>query len=213
MASTATSCRASKSVATAETAAVRISVIKSAVHRHKRLAGVRAKQDDHGVMGRQTAIVRIKSDELGAERAAISGHDSEETVVLRHRQNLSQGLLHMTCGKIAQCAGHGGISSSIRKSERTSFSSRYISLGAFYKSINSQNFFRSTLPPETIQTIGPFPAFPLNAAASGRAPAPSAMMRAFSAIIRIARRVPSRLTTNESSRTGRIRSHMRGKTL
>ena len=79
-----------------------------AVHRHKGLAGMRAKEDDHGVMGRQTAIVRIKRDELGAERAAIGGHDSEETAVLRHRQNLAQWLLHMTRGKIAQRASHGG---------------------------------------------------------------------------------------------------------
>ena len=64
-----------------------------------------------------------------------------------------------------------------------------------------------------MQTIGPFPAFPLNAAASGNAPAPSEMTRAFSAINRIAFLVSSRLTTNEPSTTGFIRSHMRGNTL
>src|SRR5262245_9115328 len=47
--------------------------------------------------------------------------------------------------------------------------------------ISSVNFFRSMLPPETTQTIGPLPALPVSAAASGRAPAPSAMTRAFSA--------------------------------
>src|SRR5207249_10780061 len=39
--------------------------------------------------------------------------------------------------------------------------------------INSQNLLRSMLPPETTATIGPLPAFPLSAAASGSAPAPS----------------------------------------
>src|SRR5476651_26916 len=52
--------------------------------------------------------------------------------------------------------------------------------------INSQNFLRSIFPPETIATIGPGPAFPVNAAASGKAPAPSEMIRAFSAMSRIA---------------------------
>ena len=54
---------------------------------------------------------------------------------------------------------------------------------------------------------------PLSAAASGSAPAPSEMIRAFSAIMRIALRVSSRLTTNEPSTIGFILSHMRGKTL
>ena len=40
------------------------------------------------------------------------------------------------------------------------------------------------LPPETTATIGPLPAFPVNAAAAGRAPAPSEMIRVFSAINR-----------------------------
>ena len=49
-------------------------------------------------------------------------------------------------------------------------------------SISSLNFFRSTLPPETMQAIGPSPAWPVSAAASGNAPAPSEITRAFSAI-------------------------------
>jgi hypothetical protein len=64
-----------------------------------------------------------------------------------------------------------------------------------HDSIRAQNFFRSTFPPETIATIGPWPAFPVNAAASASAPAPSAMTRAFSASSRIAFFVSSRLTT------------------
>src|SRR5262249_47263954 len=63
------------------------------------------------------------------------------------------------------------------------------------REINSQNLFRSMLPPETIATIGPLPAFPLRAAARGRAPAPSEMTRAFSAMRRIAFFVSSRVTT------------------
>jgi len=61
--------------------------------------------------------------------------------------------------------------------------------------MSSPNFFKSMLPPETMATIGPWPALPVNAAASGSAPAPSEMIRAFSAMIRIARFVSSRLTT------------------
>jgi catechol 2,3-dioxygenase-like lactoylglutathione lyase family enzyme len=55
--------------------------------------------------------------------------------------------------------------------------------------ISSQNFLRSILPPETMATIGPLPALPVSAAASGNAPAPSEMIRAFSAISRIAFRL------------------------
>lgn len=79
--------------------------------------------------------------------------------------------------------------------------------------ISSENFCRSMFPPETIATIGPRPALPVRAAASGRAPAPSEMTRDFSAISRIARRVSSRVTTIEPSMSGFMRSHMRGKTL
>src|SRR5205823_8910297 len=61
--------------------------------------------------------------------------------------------------------------------------------------ISSENFFKSIFPPDTIATIGPSPALPVNAAASGNAPAPSAITRAFSAIKRIAAFVSSRVTT------------------
>ena len=64
-----------------------------------------------------------------------------------------------------------------------------------YDAISSQNLFRSMLPPETMATIVPLPAFPVSAAASGNAPAPSEMTRAFSAISRIALFVSSRVTT------------------
>ena len=37
---------------------------------------------------------------------------------------------------------------------------------ANYALISSQNFFRSILPPETMQTIGPSPAWPVSAAAT-----------------------------------------------
>ena len=40
-----------------------------AVHGHERLAGFRAKEHDHGVMRRQTSVVRVKGHQLGAERA------------------------------------------------------------------------------------------------------------------------------------------------
>ncbi len=79
--------------------------------------------------------------------------------------------------------------------------------------MSSQNFFESMLPPETMATIGPGPALPVNAAATASAPAPSAMTRLFSARSRIARRTSSRPTTIEPSTTGFIRCHMRGKTL
>src|SRR5204862_5143538 len=79
--------------------------------------------------------------------------------------------------------------------------------------INSQNFCRSILPPEMIATIGPLPAFPLKAAATGKAPAPSAMTRAFSANSRIAFFVSSRVTTKQPSTMDFIRSHMRGNML
>jgi hypothetical protein len=69
------------------------------------------------------------------------------------------------------------------------------------------------LPPETTATIGPGPAFPVSAAASDNEPAPSAMTRAFSASMRIASLVCSRLTTIAPSTTGLRRSHMRGKRL
>ncbi len=52
-----------------------------------------------------------------------------------------------------------------------------------------------------------------NAAATESAPAPSAMTRAFSASKRMARLVSSSVTTIEPSTTGRIRPHIRGKTL
>src|SRR5437870_8032649 len=69
------------------------------------------------------------------------------------------------------------------------------------------------LPPETTATIGPLPALPLSAAATDKAPAPSAITRVFSANNRIARLVSSKLTTIEPSATGRIRCHIRGKIL
>src|SRR5262249_28236146 len=58
--------------------------------------------------------------------------------------------------------------------------------GVFHCAMSSQNLLRSMLPPETIATIGPLPTFLLSAAASGNAPAPSEMIRAFSAMNRIA---------------------------
>src|SRR5207237_2724752 len=76
--------------------------------------------------------------------------------------------------------------------------------------ISWQNFSRSMLPPETIATIGPLPTFPVNAAASGSAPAPSEIILAFSAISRIAFCVSFRLTTIQPFTTGFIRSHLRG---
>src|SRR2546422_10229748 len=79
--------------------------------------------------------------------------------------------------------------------------------------INSENFSRSILPPETMATIGPGPALPVSAAARPSAPAPSAMTRAFSAIRRIARFTSSRVTTMEPSTTGCMRCHIRGNTL
>src|ERR1700726_1267185 len=62
-------------------------------------------------------------------------------------------------------------------------------------SISSQNFFKSMFPPETMATIGPLPALLVSAAASGKAPAPSAITRAFSAIKRIAALVSFKVTT------------------
>src|SRR5256886_8794492 len=79
--------------------------------------------------------------------------------------------------------------------------------------INSENFSRSILPPETMATRGPLPALPVSAAARLSAPAPSAMTRAFSARSRIARFTSSRVTTMEPSTTGCMRCHMRGNTL
>src|SRR5207247_8976531 len=67
--------------------------------------------------------------------------------------------------------------------------------------------------PETTATIGPFPALPLSAAASGSAPAPSEIIRAFSASSRIAFLVSLRVTTKQPSTTGCTRSHMRGNML
>ena len=67
---------------------------------------------------------------------------------------------------------------------------------------------QSAFGTETTQTIGPSPALPVSAAASDRAPAPSAIARDFSAISRIARQVSSRLTTIDWSTSGRIRSHI-----
>src|SRR5579863_9327737 len=77
----------------------------------------------------------------------------------------------------------------------------------------SQNLAMSMLPPETTATIGPAPAFPVSAAASDNDPAPSATTRAFSASMRIASLVCSKLTTIVPSTTGFSRSHMRGKRL
>src|ERR1700730_6498717 len=69
------------------------------------------------------------------------------------------------------------------------------------------------LPLETMATIGPSPDLPDNAAASASAPAPSEMIRTFSAMSRIASFVSLGLTTMEPSTTRCIRSHMRRKTL
>src|ERR1051325_2529302 len=68
-------------------------------------------------------------------------------------------------------------------------------------------------PPETMATMGPWPALPVRAAAKASAPAPSAMTRTFSAMRRIARFTSSSVTTIEPSTTGRMRCHMRGNTL
>src|ERR1700761_3922573 len=81
------------------------------------------------------------------------------------------------------------------------------------RAIRSQNFGKSMLPPDTTATMGPWPAFPVSAAARDKDPAPSAMMRVFSAIKRIASFVSCKLTTMVPSTTGLIRSHMRGNRL
>ena len=67
---------------------------------------------------------------------------------------------------------------------------------------SSANLARSILPPETMQTIGPSPAWPVSAAASDNAPAPSEMVRVFSAIRRIAARVWSSETVIAPSTIG-----------
>src|SRR5213594_162667 len=79
--------------------------------------------------------------------------------------------------------------------------------------INSENFSRSMLPPETMATTGPLPTLPVSAAARPSAPAPSAITRAFSAMRRMARFTSSRVTTMEPSTTGSMRCHIRGNTL
>ena len=79
--------------------------------------------------------------------------------------------------------------------------------------MSSLNAVKSMLPPDTITTIGPGPAFPVRAAARGRAAAPSLITRTCSAIRRIACFVSFKLTTMQPSSTGRIRCHIRGKTL
>ena len=69
------------------------------------------------------------------------------------------------------------------------------------------------LPPETIATIGPFPAFPVNAAASGKR---AGAFRNDSRLLRHQpHRVPRLLQAHHDapSTTGFIRSHMRGNTL
>src|SRR6185369_5630218 len=75
------------------------------------------------------------------------------------------------------------------------------------------NLSRSILPPETTQTVGPSPARPVSAAASERAPAPSAIVLDFSAINRIALRVSSSATVMVPSVSGRMRCHIRSVTL
>jgi hypothetical protein len=92
--------------ATAETAAVRISVDQPAVHRYDRFTGFRTKEEDHGVMRRDPLIVRVKRDQLGAERATVSRHHSEEALVLGHWQDQPHRLLDLARGKIAQRARH-----------------------------------------------------------------------------------------------------------
>src|ERR1044072_5216361 len=52
-------------------------------------------------------------------------------------------------------------------------------------------------PPDTMATIGPWPALPVRAAANASAPAPSAMTRTFSATRRIARFYSSSVSTIE----------------
>ena len=74
--------------------------------------------------------------------------------------------------------------------------------------ISSKNLSRSMLPPEMIATMGPGPAFPVSAAATESAPAPSEITLAFSAISRMAFLVSSRLTTIDPSTTSFMRSHM-----
>src|SRR5437868_5880006 len=60
------------------------------------------------------------------------------------------------------------------------------------------------LPPETTHTIGPSRCSSLSAAASDSAPAPSAMVRDFSAMSRIASAVCLSVTVIAPSDTGRI---------
>jgi len=70
-----------------------------------------------------------------------------------------------------------------------------VGVGHTAAAINSENFGRSILPPDTMATTGPGPALPVSAAARPSAPAPSAMTRAFSAMRRMALFTWSRVTT------------------
>ena len=66
------------------------------VHRHQRLARFGAKKQNHGVVGWDSFIVRKKSHQFRSKRAAVGGHDTEKSVVLRHWQDLSKRLYNIT---------------------------------------------------------------------------------------------------------------------
>ena len=117
MASTEASARASASVATAEAAAVRISVIKPPVHRHERLSCFRTEKENHRMMRVHAFVVRIKGHQLGPERAAAyAGITPKNPWCSADRQDQPHRLL-----RLCPLKGHAtrpaiaGISSSIRK--------------------------------------------------------------------------------------------------
>ena len=103
MPSTEASERASSFVATADTAAVRISVMSRPSIVARGLAGLGPEEQNHRVVARDALIVRIERDQLGSERAGVGGHQAEKSLVIGDRHHHARRLHYLAGGKI----GHG----------------------------------------------------------------------------------------------------------
>ena len=94
-------------VATADTAAVRISVIEAAVHGDEGLAGLGPEEQDQRVVRGNALVARIEGDQLGAERAAVGRHQAEKATVLPDRHHDAHRLHDLAAREIGQRVRHG----------------------------------------------------------------------------------------------------------
>ena len=114
MASTSASARASRSVATAETAAVLISVTAEALSTRQRLAGLRARQQHDALVGVQPArrvagrdADRLEAVPAVAGRSGRTGIRPISPAASRRLQQDAQRLVHLAAGPRGQGVAHG----------------------------------------------------------------------------------------------------------